>query len=156
VLRPSILDPSGHAWFIHRARFDASNLVLRIITPGRKFILKQSRAQLRTREAWFSDLDRVFREQEVMQFLRSLLPEAGIKHFTFNPLMHGAGRIGFSEHDTGPQSLRTDKDARDRCQPAHSGCLRRVMVELKRLDDPDSRRLPWGQAQSCWVGSCHS
>src|SRR5438045_5646388 len=24
VLRPSISDPSGHAWFIHRARFDAS------------------------------------------------------------------------------------------------------------------------------------
>ena len=24
VLRPSILDPAGHAWFIHRARFDAS------------------------------------------------------------------------------------------------------------------------------------
>jgi flavin-dependent dehydrogenase len=24
VLRPSILDPSGHAWFIHRDRFDAS------------------------------------------------------------------------------------------------------------------------------------
>jgi flavin-dependent dehydrogenase len=24
VLRPSIFDPNGHAWFIHRARFDAS------------------------------------------------------------------------------------------------------------------------------------
>ena len=33
------------------------------------FILKQSRPQLRTRDAWFSDLDRVYREQEVMQVL---------------------------------------------------------------------------------------
>jgi 5-methylthioribose kinase len=61
-----------------------SNLVLRIITPGRKFILKQSRPQLRTREAWFSDLDRVFREQEVMQFLRPLLPDLTVPEVLFS------------------------------------------------------------------------
>jgi len=61
-----------------------SNLVLRITTPGRKFILKQSRPQLRTREAWFSDLDRVFREQEVMQFLRSLLPDRTVPEVLFS------------------------------------------------------------------------
>ena len=64
-------------------------------------------------------------------------------------MMHGAGRVGFGEHDTRPQRFRPDQDARDRRQPAHPVCLRRVMVELKRLDDPDFRRLPWGQAQSC-------
>ena len=44
-----------------------SNAVLRVRTPERVFVLKQSRPQLRTRDAWFSDLDRVYREQEVMQ-----------------------------------------------------------------------------------------
>ncbi|HZY86727.1 MAG TPA: hypothetical protein VFE78_17975, partial [Gemmataceae bacterium] len=33
-----------------------SNAVLRVETPGRLFVLKQSRPQLRTRDAWFSDL----------------------------------------------------------------------------------------------------
>jgi 5-methylthioribose kinase len=51
-----------------------SNLVLRVETPGETFVLKQSRPQLRTRDAWFSDLDRVYREQEVMELLGPLLP----------------------------------------------------------------------------------
>jgi 5-methylthioribose kinase len=54
-----------------------SNAVLRIEHAGRALILKQSRPQLRTRDAWFSDLDRVYREQEVMEALYPLLP-AGV------------------------------------------------------------------------------
>jgi 5-methylthioribose kinase len=52
-----------------------SNIVLRVKTPSETFVLKQSRPQLRTRDAWFSDLDRVYREQEVMEVLHPLLPE---------------------------------------------------------------------------------
>ena len=52
-----------------------SNLVLRVETPAHLFILKQSRPQLRTRDAWFSDIARIFREQETMEVLAPLLPE---------------------------------------------------------------------------------
>jgi|GEM_PF-5697220 len=48
-----------------------SNVVLRVETSTARFVLKQSRPQLRTRAAWFSDLDRIYREQEVMQALAS-------------------------------------------------------------------------------------
>jgi 5-methylthioribose kinase len=51
-----------------------SNLVLRVETPAQLFILKQSRPQLRTRDAWFSDVTRIFREQETMEALAPLLP----------------------------------------------------------------------------------
>jgi 5-methylthioribose kinase len=51
-----------------------SNAVFRIETPERLFVLKQSRPQLRTRDLWLSDLDRVYREQEVMELLHPLLP----------------------------------------------------------------------------------
>src|SRR5271163_2788720 len=51
-----------------------SNVVLRVATVERTFVLKQSRPQLRTRDAWFSDLDRIYREQEVMQALQPYLP----------------------------------------------------------------------------------
>jgi aminoglycoside phosphotransferase (APT) family kinase protein len=51
-----------------------SNAVLRVRTPQRVFVLKQARSQLRTRDAWFSDLDRIWREMEVMQILRPHLP----------------------------------------------------------------------------------
>jgi 5-methylthioribose kinase len=51
-----------------------SNQVLRVTTPARRFVLKQSRPQLRTRDAWFSDLERIWREQEVMQALHPYLP----------------------------------------------------------------------------------
>jgi aminoglycoside phosphotransferase (APT) family kinase protein len=53
-----------------------SNVVFRVETPDRAFVVKQSRPQLRTRDDWFSDLDRVYREQEVMQALHPLLPDA--------------------------------------------------------------------------------
>jgi 5-methylthioribose kinase len=51
-----------------------SNAVLRVEADGRVLVLKQSRPQLRTRDAWFSDIDRVYREQEVMEALQPLLP----------------------------------------------------------------------------------
>jgi 5-methylthioribose kinase len=60
-----------------------SNVVLRVETSTQSIILKQSRPQLRTRDAWFSDLDRVFREQEVMEFLQPLLPEGVVPRVLF-------------------------------------------------------------------------
>jgi 5-methylthioribose kinase len=61
-----------------------SNAVLRVETPERVFVLKQSRPQLRTRDTWLSDIDRVFREQEVMQALRPLLPEPTVPAVLFS------------------------------------------------------------------------
>ena len=58
-------------------------------------------------------------------------------------MMHGAGRVGFGKHDACPERFRPDKDVRDGCQPPHPGCLRRLVVELKGLDDPDSLGLVW-------------
>ncbi|HZT78662.1 MAG TPA: aminoglycoside phosphotransferase family protein [Gemmataceae bacterium] len=60
-----------------------SNAVLRVVTPERRFVLKQSRPQLRTRDAWFSDLGRVWREQEVMQALGPLLPPLTVPEVLF-------------------------------------------------------------------------
>lgn len=60
-----------------------SNVVLRVTTPAGAFVLKQSRPQLRTKDAWFSDLDRVYREQEVMQFLKPLLPAGAVPEVLF-------------------------------------------------------------------------
>jgi 5-methylthioribose kinase len=60
-----------------------SNAVLRIETPEMLFVLKQSRPQLRTRDAWFSDVDRVWREMEVMQVLGSRLPPGAVPAVLF-------------------------------------------------------------------------
>ncbi len=60
-----------------------SNAVLRVTTPAGCFVVKQSRPQLRTRDAWFSDLDRVYREQEVMQLLHPLLPADTVPQILF-------------------------------------------------------------------------
>ena len=64
-------DLSCHAELLNGG---VSNQVLRIYTSERLFVLKQSRPQLRTRDAWFSDLERIYREQEVMQALHAYLP----------------------------------------------------------------------------------
>jgi 5-methylthioribose kinase len=60
-----------------------SNAVLRVVTPARAVVVKQSRPQLRTRDAWFSDLERVYREQEVMQTLAPLLPAQTVPEVLF-------------------------------------------------------------------------
>jgi len=50
-----------------------SNIVLWIDVPGRPFVLKQSRGQLRTVDPWFCDVDRIFREAQAMCALRPVL-----------------------------------------------------------------------------------
>jgi aminoglycoside phosphotransferase (APT) family kinase protein len=61
-----------------------SNVVLRIEpVSGAAFVLKQSRGQLRTKDAWFSRLDRVWRETEIMQVLEPLLPSGVIPRILF-------------------------------------------------------------------------
>jgi aminoglycoside phosphotransferase (APT) family kinase protein len=61
-----------------------SNAVFRV-TPvtGAAFVVKQSRAQLRTRDPWFSRLDRIWREIDVMRLLQPLLPEGVIPRVLF-------------------------------------------------------------------------
>lgn len=61
-----------------------SNAVLRV-TPelGEAFVIKQSRAQLRTKNPWFSRLDRIWREIDVMRLLQPLLPEGVIPRVLF-------------------------------------------------------------------------
>lgn len=54
-----------------------SNVVLSVESMEGLFVLKQSRPQLRTRDRWLSDIERVYREQEVMEALGPLLP-AGV------------------------------------------------------------------------------
>src|ERR1700733_10070945 len=61
-----------------------SNVVLRVATPEQTFVVKQSCPQLRTRDAWFSDLDRVYREQEVMESLYPLLPAPTVPQILFS------------------------------------------------------------------------
>jgi 5-methylthioribose kinase len=60
-----------------------SNAVFRVETPEGLFVLKQSRPQLRTRDLWVSDIDRVYREQEVMEVLYPLLPEPTVPAVLF-------------------------------------------------------------------------
>jgi 5-methylthioribose kinase len=65
-----------------------SNVVLRVEQGDRRFVVKQSRPQLRTREAWFSDVERVYREQEVMEVLHPLLPKGTIPAVLFADREH--------------------------------------------------------------------
>lgn len=60
-----------------------SNMVLKVAMDGGGFVIKQSRPQLRTREAWFSDINRIFRELEVMRLLRPILPPEAVPEILF-------------------------------------------------------------------------
>lgn len=66
---------SGHFCQVEELSGGVSNVVFRVKTFKGMFVLKQSRAQLRTADPWFSDLSRVFREIDAMQLLERRLPE---------------------------------------------------------------------------------
>jgi 5-methylthioribose kinase len=61
-----------------------SNVVLRM-TPehGAAFVLKQSRRQLRTKDPWFSRLDRIWRETAALKLLQPLLPHGVVPRVLF-------------------------------------------------------------------------
>lgn len=65
-----------------------SNVVLRVEQGGRRYVLKQSRPQLRTRMAWFSDVERIYREQQAMELLEPLLPASVIPRVLFSDPPH--------------------------------------------------------------------
>jgi 5-methylthioribose kinase len=61
-----------------------SNAVLRVSPDrGDPLVLKQSRGQLRTKDPWFSRLDRIWREVEVMRCVEPLLPAGVIPRVLF-------------------------------------------------------------------------
>ncbi len=52
-----------------------SNVVMRVTVPrGDDFVVKQSRAQLRTQAAWFSQPERIWRERDVLVALQDCTP----------------------------------------------------------------------------------
>jgi 5-methylthioribose kinase len=52
-----------------------SAVVFRVEMETSRFVVKQSCPRLRTRDAWFSDVSRVFREIDVMHALAEVLPK---------------------------------------------------------------------------------
>src|SRR5262249_52891886 len=60
-----------------------SNLVLRVVQGDRRLVVKQSRPQLRTRDDWFSDVERIYREEDVQRLLAPLLPEGVVPRVLF-------------------------------------------------------------------------
>jgi 5-methylthioribose kinase len=60
-----------------------SNIVLRVDTLHRSFVVKQSRKQLRTAIDWFSQLERVWREVAAMRALEKFLPPAAVPRVLF-------------------------------------------------------------------------
>ncbi|WP_417383107.1 phosphotransferase family protein [Gimesia sp.] len=61
-----------------------SNIVIRIgREAGDDYVIKQSRKQLRTQAEWFSQLERIWRELEVMQELQNLLPAGVVPRVLF-------------------------------------------------------------------------
>ena len=66
-----------------------SNGVWLVSPEGRTpFVVKQSRTQLATPDPWFSRLDRIFREIEVMRLLSPLLPAGVVPRVLFEDREH--------------------------------------------------------------------
>ncbi|MEO1995693.1 MAG: aminoglycoside phosphotransferase family protein [Planctomycetaceae bacterium] len=66
-----------------------SNCVLRVGSgDGQEFVVKQSRRQLRTEVDWFSQLERIWREVEVLRYLADILPDGAVPRILFEEREH--------------------------------------------------------------------
>jgi 5-methylthioribose kinase len=111
-----------------------SNAVLRVETPRRAFIVKQSRPQLRTRDPWFSDLDRVYREQEVMQFLHSQLPAPTVPEVLFVDRENFAFAMSHAPGGARPWKELLLAGETDTALAEHAGLVLRRMHEATARD----------------------
>jgi 5-methylthioribose kinase len=127
----------------HALAWGVSNVVLRVDTPDRSLVVKQSRARLRTREEWFSNLDRVFREAEVMRALLHLLPDGTVPAVIFEDRENFAFGMSAvpSDHRVWKQSLlegdvdlRIGRQAGEILGMIHSATLGRTDL-AQALDD---------------------
>lgn len=67
--------PRGTKADVQPLAWGVSNVVMRVVPEsGTDFVLKQSREKLRTAAPWFSRLDRIYREIDVLNELSRLLP----------------------------------------------------------------------------------
>lgn len=61
-----------------------SNVIMRVSVPeGEDFVVKQSRAQLRTQAAWFSQPERIWRERDVLDVLQRVTPPGLVPKLLF-------------------------------------------------------------------------
>lgn len=61
-----------------------SNVVMRVSRPnGSDFVIKQSRAQLRTQAEWFSQPERIWRERDVLDHLSHVTPPGVVPQLLF-------------------------------------------------------------------------
>lgn len=61
-----------------------SNVVMRVSRPnGSDFVIKQSRAQLRTQAEWFSQPERIWRERDVLDCLSHVTPAGVVPQLLF-------------------------------------------------------------------------
>jgi 5-methylthioribose kinase len=75
---------AGVAADVEALAWGVSNVVLRVQPEkGDDFVVKQSRSQLRTKADWFSRLDRIYREADVMRTLHGILPTGVIPEILF-------------------------------------------------------------------------
>ncbi|MCH8830535.1 MAG: phosphotransferase [Planctomycetes bacterium] len=87
------LDPENVGGYLQRQRWisaaasvrvvplagGVSNTVMRISpSDGDDFVIKQSQKKLRTKVAWFSQRERIFREADMMAVLAGILPAGGV------------------------------------------------------------------------------
>lgn len=82
VIAAGMVDPSEDI-IVEALKGGVSCLVWKIITSETRFVLKQALAKLNVQADWYSDVERIEREEAAMRFLMPLLPESSIPQIMF-------------------------------------------------------------------------
>jgi 5-methylthioribose kinase len=131
-----------------------SNMVLlveRPDRPGADFVVKQARAQLRTRQPWFSSVERAWREADVLRICAQLFEQAKSNRSAGEGLVARTPRIVFEDRENclfaisaAPRPNRTWKEdlLAGKADPAVAVACGRLLGTLHGASwhDPDIAR----------------
>ena len=82
-----------------------SNIVIQVEAGGIRFVVKQSREKLRTQIDWFSRLDRIWREVDMLKTLARLLPDGSVPTLLFEDRNNYLFAMQHFEHTVWKQEL---------------------------------------------------
>lgn len=82
VIAAGVVDPNEDL-IVEALKGGVSSQVWKISSVEKRFVLKQALAKLNVQADWYSDVERIEREEEAMRFLLPLLPESTIPKIVF-------------------------------------------------------------------------
>ncbi len=135
-LRSTARVPAAMMMEIEELTGGVSNVVVLVeMSDGNRWVLKQSRAQLRTDQLWFSRLDRIWNEASALALLDSILPPGTVPSVLFEDHANYLLAMTCAPEGSEPWKARLLRGEADHDRAKLAG---RILGQVHRMTEGDT------------------